>query len=252
MQDHFYSNAGGHAVVWAEENSRDSIFEAMRRKETYATSGTRPIMRFFGGAELSEELCERPNAIAEAYETCVPMGGEVEESTGPIKFFVVAHKDAGVSDNPGTDLQRVQIVKGWVDTEGETHERVFDVAGELNDAGVHPETCERVVTGAKRLCAVWQDPAFDASQPAFYYARVLENRTCRWSTLQCQAAGVKPFSESCPADARVANANAGELGADGDVYGKCCLSEQEQPFYSPIIQERAWTSPIWYKQARGQ
>ncbi len=250
VQDHFYANPGGHAVVWAEENSRDSIFEALRRKETYATSGTRPTVRFFGGNGLPEDLCERPDAIAEAYEAGVPMGGALEESVEPLRFFAVAHKDPGVEGNPGTDLQRIQVIKGWVDELGQTHERVFDVAGGPNDAGVDPQTCGRVGTGAKSLCSVWQDPEFDPSQPAFYYARVLENPTCRWSTLQCQAAGVNPFSENCAGEAAGASERAHELGADGDVYGKCCLAENEQPFYSPVIQERAWTSPIWYKQAQ--
>lgn len=250
VQDHFYSNPGGHAVVWAEENSRDSIFAALRRKETYATSGTRPIVRFFAGSGLSEDLCDNPNAVAEAYETGVSMGGRIAESSEPLKFFVMAHKDAGVEGNAGTDLERIQVIKGWVDAKGETHERVFDVAGGANGAGVDPNTCQRVGSGAKRLCAVWQDPEFDPSQPAFYYARVLENPTCRWSTLQCQAAGVNPFSEHCQAEALAANERAYELGATGDVYSKCCLNESEQPFYSPLIQERAWTSPIWYRQAQ--
>ena len=114
VQDHFYSNPGGHAVVWAEENSRDSIFEALRRKETYATSGTRPAVRFFGGNGLPEDLCERPDAIGEAYEAGVPMGGALEESVEPLRFFAVAHKDPGVEGNPGTDLQRIQVIKGWV------------------------------------------------------------------------------------------------------------------------------------------
>ena len=249
VQDHFYSNPGGHAVVWAEENSRDSIFAALRRKETYATSGTRPILRFFGGSGLSEDLCDNPNAVATAYENGVPMGGKVGQSSEPLKFFVVAYKDAGVSGNPGTDLERIQIIKGWVGAQGATHERVFDVAGGTNGAAVNPNTCQRVGEGAKRLCAVWQDPEFDPSQPAFYYARVLENPTCRWSTLQCQAAGVNPFSEQCQSEAVTANERAHQQGADGDVYGKCCLKESEQPFYSPLIQERAWTSPIWYRQA---
>ena len=250
VQDHFYSNPGGHAVVWAEENSRDSIFEALRRKETYATSGTRPKVRFFGGGELSEDLCENPNAVAEAYETGVPMGGHITESDEPPKFLVIAHKDPGIEGNPGTDLERIQIIKGWVDEQGNTHEHIFDVVGGPNGAGVDPRNCQRVGSGAKRLCGVWQDLEFDPSQPAFYYARVLENPTCRWSTLQCQAAGVNPFSDHCAAESLAANERAYELGAEGDVYGKCCLREAEQAFYSPLIQERAWTSPIWYKQAQ--
>jgi hypothetical protein len=94
---------------------------------------------------------------------------------------------------------------------------------------------------------VWQDPDFDSERPAFYYARVLENPSCRWSTFQCQAAGVNPFASACAEQAAVATEAAQDGGALGDVYGRCCLDEAEEPFYSPTIQERAWTSPIWYR-----
>ena len=97
------------------------------------------------------------------------------------------------------------------------------------------------------LCRVWQDPAFDPTEPAFYYVRVLENPTCRWSTLQCQAAGVNPFASDCEARAEAENEKALEAGARGNVWGNCCLDEAEEPFYSPVIQERTWTSPIWYQ-----
>lgn len=248
VQDHFFSNPGGHAVVWAEENARDAIFEGMRRRETYATSGTRPIVRFFGGPDLDANLCGAPDMVARAYAQGVPMGGELEglSADRPPRFLVSALKDAGLPDHPGTDLQRVQIVKGWVDAEGETHERVIDVAGDAdNDAWVDEETCAPTGEGASSLCAVWQDDAYDPAVPSFYYVRVLENPTCRWSTLQCQAAGVNPFAPSCELRALQATNDARERGAQGDVYGKCCLDPAEEPFYSPVIQERAWTSPIW-------
>ena len=251
VQDHFYANAGGHAVVWAEENSRDAIFAALRRKETYATSGTRPIVRFFGAPDLPDDLCSDADAIAKAYAAGVPMGGAIQASDRPLEFFVSAQKDPGVAGNPGTDLERIQIVKGWVSQDGQTHERVIEVAGAINDASVDPMTCASVGQGSRRLCTVWQDPDFDPVQPAFYYARVLENPTCRWSTLQCQASGVNPFSDHCEVQASEANQRAQAAGASGDVYGKCCLDEQAQPFYSPLIRERAWTSPIWYRQAHG-
>jgi hypothetical protein len=247
VQDHFFSHPGGHAVVWAEENSRDSIFEAIRRKETYATSGTRPLVRFFGG-NLPSDLCNQADAVALAYAAGVPMGGNLEGSASqaPPRFYVSAAKDPGLPGNPGTDLQRIQIVKGWVDADGAVFERVFDVAGNAeNGAGVDPETCARIGRGAASLCAVFEDPGFDASQPAFYYARVLENPTCRWSTLQCRAAGVNPFSDSCGEEASAATTAAQARGAEGDVYGKCCLDPAAEPFYTPVIQERAWTSPIW-------
>lgn len=248
VQDHFYSNPGGHAVVWAEENSRDAIFDAIRRKETYATSGTRPIVRVFGGWEFNEELCQSPDLIKQGYAKGVPMGGDLPTVTSETpRFVVTAMKDPGTSTKAGTDLQRVQIIKGWVDKNGMTHEQVYDIAGDPdNGASVEENSCSTVGRGYTDLCTVWEDPQFDARENAFYYVRVIENPTCRWSTLQCQAAGVNPFAENCIDLAASATAAAEERGAIGDVYGKCCIDPKKEPFYSPTIQERAWTSPIWY------
>jgi hypothetical protein len=254
LQDHYEDNPGGLAVVWAEENSRDSIFEGIRRKETYATSGTRPILRFFGGWELEAKLCGSADRIQRAYAAGVPMGGDLPRPPPgrTPSFLVAALKDPGTDGHAGTDLQRVQLVKGWVDADGRTHERVFEVAGTPDsDAGVDGETCEPVGAGHAELCAVWEDPDFDPGQPSFYYARVLENPTCRWSTLQCMAAGVNPFDATCTVQAEAASAAARERGARGEVYRNCCLDEAEQPFLSPVIQERAWSSPIWYRPAGG-
>jgi hypothetical protein len=246
VQDHFFDNPGGLAVVWAEENSRDAIFEGMRRKEAYATSGTRPIVRFFAGQELPEDLCSDPGMIEKAYAGGVPMGGELIAPAASPRFLVSAVKDAGSPGHPGTDLQRLQVVKGWLDAKGKTHEKVFDVAGAVDtEAGVDPETCESTGRGHQNLCTVWSDPDYVQGQAAFYYVRVLENPSCRWSTRQCQAAGVNPFTDNCPDLAAAATAELQEQGARGDVFGRCCLDPAEQPFYSPTIQERAWTSPIW-------
>ena len=252
VQDHFFDNPGGLAVVWAEENSRDAIFEGLRRRETYATSGTRPTVRFFGGWNFPDDACGQAELVARGYADGVPMGGVLPpaESAAPV-FIVSAQKDAGIEAYGGTDLQRLQIIKGWVDAQGTTHEQVIDVAGDAdNGADVDPRTCRPRGAGARSLCAVWRDPAFDASQDAFYYVRVLENPSCRWSTLQCKAAGVDPFSPDCEVQAGSMTALAQERGAIGDVYGRCCLAAENEPFYSPVIQERAWTSPIWY-QASG-
>ncbi len=254
VQDHFFDNPGGLAVVWAEENSRDSIFSAIRRKETYATSGTRPVVRFFAGSELPEALCQADNMVEQAYAHGVPMGGELNgvlSGEQAPRFLVSAMRDPGGPGNPGNYLQRVQIIKGWLDKQGNTHEQVFDVAGDANNgADVDPLTCAPRGAGFDNLCTVWQDPGFNPSEDAFYYARVLENPSCRWTTLQCQAAGVNPFAQNCADLAAAATAQLQDEGAIGDVYGKCCLDPAEQPFYSPVIQERAWTSPIWY-QASG-
>jgi hypothetical protein len=233
------NNPGGLAVVWAEENSRDALFEGLERRETYATSGTRPVLRFFAG-DLDGVECGSEAFLARAYATGTPMGGEI----GPVRgdrsprFAVWAQKDAGTAEQPGTDLQRVQIVKGWVDAAGVTHESVVDVAGDPDDgAGVDPATCAPVGAGAAELCAVWEDPDFDRTEHAFYYVRLLENPTCRWSTLVCRASGVDPFSPSC----------ATEAAAAGAAFEDCCRTEADDPFHAPIVQERAWSSPIWYR-----
>ncbi|MEP5566235.1 MAG: DUF3604 domain-containing protein [Halioglobus sp.] len=246
VQDHFFDNPGGLAVVWAEENSRDAIFEGMRRKESYATSGTRPIVRFFAGSDMTEDLCADPEMVAKAYQAGVPMGGEMPAPEKTPTFLVSAAKDPGSPGNPGIDLQRVQIIKGWLDADGLTHETVFDVAGNPdNGAGVDPQSCAPTGSGYKNLCTVWRDPQYNSDESAFYYVRVLENPSCRWSTLQCQAAGVNPFAENCADQAAQQTEKLQDEGAIGDVFGRCCLDAAKEPFYSPTIQERAWTSPIW-------
>src|SRR5262245_23299424 len=233
------TNPGGLAVVWAEENSRDAIFEALRRRETYATSGTRPVVRFFAG-DLAPVECGASTFVHDAYVTGTPMGGEL----GPVRgrrsprFAVWAVKDPGTATSPGTDLQRVQIVKGWLDGQGNPQEQVFDVAGNAqNGAGVDPATCEPRGTGAGELCTVWQDPTFDRTQRAFYYVRVLENPTCRWSTRLCKAEGVDPLSPDC----------ATQAAAKGPDFADCCLGSGNDAFAEPVVQERAWTSPVWYR-----
>jgi hypothetical protein len=232
-------NPGGLAVVWAEENSRDALFGAIRRREVYATSGHRPTVRFFAG-DLPSNLCGKPDLIERAYRQGVPMGGELGAlgSGDSPRFVLHAMKDPGGASIPPTDLQRVQIIKGWVDELGETHEKVFEVAGDPdNGASVDPQTCEPLGTGFADLCTVWEDPEFDPDQRAFYYGRVLDNPTCRWSTRLCQSQGVNPLSPTCEAEA----------AAKGPEFANCCIREEDEPFYSPVIQERAWTSPIWYK-----
>jgi len=237
--DHIRSNPGGLAVAWAEENSRDAIFSALRRRETYATSGTRPVVRFFGG-DLSGVKCGASTLVHDAYASGTPMGGELGAVRGPHspRFVVWAAKDPGTADSPGTDLQRIQIVKGWLDKQGKTQERVVDVAGDAgNGADVDPATCAPRGTGARELCAVWRDPTFRRRERSFYYARVLENPTCRWSTRVCKAAGVDPLSADCAAQAATA----------GAPFASCCLGPANDPFLDPFVQERAWTSPIWYR-----
>jgi hypothetical protein len=218
---------GGLAVLFAEENTRAALFAAMERREAYGTSGTRPLVRFFGGWSLPAELCERPDFVARGYGDGVPMGGLLPAAGAPgaaPRFAVSALQDPGSAGEPGTPLQRIQIVKGWL-ADGVTHERVMDVAGGPNAASVDLATCEPRGAGHARLCTVWRDPDFDPAEPAFYYARVLENPTCRWSQHLCAAARV-----DCTAPETVAP------GFEG-----CC-----DPLHRPTVQERAWTSPIWY------
>ena len=190
-------NPGGLAVLWAEENTRDALFTAMQRREAYGTSGTRPVLRFFGGWEYGEGLCGDPDFAAKGYAGGVPMGSDLPsapEGARAPRFAVWALRDP-----EGSPLQRVQIVKGWLDEKGATHEQIFDVAGGANDASVDLATCEPRGEGASALCSVWTDPGFERGQRAFYYARVLENPTCRWSQRLCVAAKVD-CSDHLPGD----------------------------------------------------
>jgi hypothetical protein len=252
IQDHFVSNPGGLAVVWAEENRRDAIFNAMRGRETYATSGTRPIVRFFAG-DYETDLCDDPQALEKAYASGVPMGGILTrkpDDSAP-RFFISAQRDHGTELHPANPLERIQIIKGWVRADGTTHERVVDVLGsETEGLGVDMNSCAATATGHASLCSVWEDPDYTEGEAAFYYARILETPSCRWSTLQCQAADVNPFSESCSTQADVANQLANAQGNSGDLYGICCTNPERDPFYSPTIRERAWTSPIWLSKTR--
>jgi hypothetical protein len=227
LPDNIEFNPGGLAVVWAEENSRDALWNGLVSKETYGTSGTRPVVRFFGGWELDQGLCHSDDLVERGYAQGVPMGSDLparpDAGSAPV-FAVSALKDPGVPDHPGTPLQRIQIVKGWLE-DGQTREKVFDVAGGDNGATVDEKTCETWGVGEEKLCGLWSDPSFDATQAAFYYARILENPTCRWSQRACVAAGVV-----CSDPATISSG-----------YEPCCA-----PDHVPTVQERAWTSPIWY------
>lgn len=211
-------NPGGIAGIYAEQNGREALFDAMRRRETFGTSGPRIRPRFFAGWELSESLCSDPDFLASAYRDGVPMGGDLPAATGasgsPV-FAVSASRDPRPE---GGLLQRIQIIKTWVDEAGGSHQRVFNVAGQAdNGAGVDTATCQVHGPGAAQLCATWRDPGFDAGQSAVYYARVLQNPSCRWSQYDCIALPAAERPASC-----------------GD------------PALPKTIQERAWTSPIWY------
>jgi hypothetical protein len=232
LPDELIYNPGGLAVLWAHENSREALFDAMRRREAYGTSGPRIISRFFAGWDFPANLCEAPNRIERAYASGVPMGSILPNERGaqarPI-FLVTASQDAGTSTTPGTPLQRLQVIKGWVDASGQRRERVVDVAGNAdNGATVDLQSCATSGSGFADLCTVWVDKDFDPSERAYYYSRAVENPTCRWSQRMCAAAGV--------------NCARPETIRDG--YEGCCVAE-----HRPIVQERAWSSPVWYSPA---
>ena len=213
---------GGLIGVWAEANSRDSIFRSIRRREVFGTSGPRIRPRLFGGWNFSPEICRADNPVREADRLGVPMGADLPPPGGAEapSFVAIAAADPGTASRPGGDLERIQIIKGWVGDDGALHQAVFDIAGGESTASVDLATCEPRGAGSRLLCGVWTDPDFDADRRAVYYARVLENPSCRYSAWQCMA---------LPADQRPAG----------------CAHE----VMSPVQQERAWTSPLWYTPA---
>jgi len=211
----------GYAGVWATENTRDALVDAFKRKEVYSTTGPRITLRFFGGFDFTSE--DATGDIASAgYTKGVPMGSNlVADGDKPPTLL------AGVAKDPnGANLDRLQVVKGWVDSDGQAHEQIYDIAvsGErqISDDGrarepvgntVDLETGEYTNTiGATQLTAAWTDPNFDPSQAAFYYIRALEIPTPRYSLL-----------------------DAIELGIDWEDTG-----------HPPTIQERVYSSPIWF------
>ena len=214
--------ASGLAVAWAEENTRESIFQAFKRKETFATTGSRIAVRFFGGYDLSSIDLNSDSLVSQAYQKGVTMGGDLlNDNDKTPEFIVWAQRDKN-----GAPLQRIQIIKGWMDSNsGRPSEYVYDVVcseGLLvdpltnrcpdNGARVNISDCSiSKNVGSTELKTIWKDPDFNPLDKSFYYVRVLENPTCRWSTWDAIKRGFKPRED---------------------------LHE--------TIQERAWSSPIWY------
>jgi len=213
------NSPGGLIAVWAEDNSREAIFAAMKRRETYGTSGPRMQIRMFGGWDLPADICGRGDLVELGYARGVAMGGDLPSApagAGAPAFVVQAAKDPGTIAHPGADLERIQIVKGWVDGSGDSRVEVFEIAGSPTGASVDVATCEPQGSGAATLCGYWVDPNYNPDERAWYYARVVENPVCRWSTHDCNA-----------------------LAAAGEELPLACDTAID------VIQERAWTSPIW-------
>ena len=211
--------ASGLAGVWAEKNTRESLYDAMRRKETFGTSGTRIRLRFFAGNEMPS--IDNGDLISESYKRGVPMGGKMKRESAQKPEFIAW----AMRDSRSASLDRLQVIKGWL-TNGVAYEQVYDVAcsgGEQPDPITHrcPNTISTVNTedcsfdaeaGEAELKTKWTDPSFKPAERAFYYLRVLEAPICRWSTWDAIRAG-----------------------------------SPSVPRIPKTIQERAWSSPIWYE-----
>ena len=215
-------SASGLMAVWARENTREELFSAMKRKEVYATTGTRMRVRVFGGWDFVPEDIMTGDFAAKGYRNGVPMGGDLRAAPNDKapSFLIRA-----VRDMDGANLDRVQVIKGWLDADGETHERIYDVAVS-DDRQIGPDgRCRTPVgntvdvptatytntVGDALMATHWTDPDFDSQEPAFYYVRVLEIPTPRWTTYDAAFFGI-PLPDTVP----------------------------------PTIQDRAYTSPIWY------
>jgi hypothetical protein len=213
--------ASGLTAVWARENTREALFDAMKRKEVYATTGTRLKVRVFGGWDFEADEVSRPDFTAQGYRRGVPMGGDLTD--GP-KDKEPTFMIRALRDPDGANLDRIQIIKGWLDKDGKTHERIYDVACSDGRAIIE-RRCEKPVgstvditnatytntIGDALLAAHWSDPDFDPSEEAFYYVRILEIPTPRWTT-----------------------------------YDAAFFRINRPKNVPPTLQDRAYTSPIWY------
>lgn len=213
--------AGGYGAVWAQENTRESIWDAMQRKETYSTTGSRLVVRFFGGWSFEKADAESRSPAMAGYSKGVPMGGDLHNAPdGKSPSFLVA----AMKDPIGANLDRLQVVKGWLDAKGDLHEKVYDVAwsgdrkpgadGKIPSVGSTVDVANATWSnsiGSPELITVWKDPAFDAKQRAFYYVRVIEIPTPRWTAYDAKRFGVKLL-----------------------------------PGTRTSVTERAYTSAIWY------
>jgi hypothetical protein len=215
-------SAAGYAAVWAEANTREALFSAMRRKEVYSSTGPRMTLRFFGGWDYATDDAMRPDLAGVGYAKGVPMGGDLTHGPeGKSPSFLIR----AVKDPDGANLDRVQVIKGWRDEKGELHEKVYNVAlsdgrkegrsGRVKPVGNTVDVKDASYTnsiGDPELAVVWNDPDFNRDELAFYYVRVLEIPTPRWTAYDAKFYGLKDLPEEIPM----------------------------------VTQERAYTSPIWY------
>ncbi len=214
-------SASGLAAVWAKENTRESIFDAMERKEVYATTGSQITVRLFAGWDFEKDEVERHDFAKQGYARGVPMGGDLTKAPkGKAPNFMIR----ALRDPDNANLDRLQVIKGWVDNKGETHERIYDVACSDNRT-IEKRRCNKPVgstvnvadasytntIGDPLLTAYWKDPDFDANQSAFYYVRVLEIPKPRWTAYDAKRFGI--------------------------------TMSKEVPM---VVQDRAYTSPVWY------
>ena len=218
-------NAAGYTGVWAHENTREALFAAMKRKEVYASTGPRITVRFFGGWDYQENDAFKPSLAQIGYQGGVPMGGDLvnaPDQKSPT-FLIRA-----VKDPDGANLDRVQVIKGWHDKNGNTHEKIYNVVlsdnrqangrGQVKPVGNTVDVTNASYTnsiGAPELATVWQDPDFDSDELAFYYLRVLQIPTPRWTAYDAKRFGLKDIPDDIPM----------------------------------VTQERVYTSPIWYSPA---
>ncbi len=214
--------ASGLAAVWATQNTREAIWDAMARRETYATTGNRLKVRVFGGWDFNEDDVHRDDFAAQGYRRGVPMGGDLTQAP---KDKAPSFLIRALRDSEGPNIDRIQVVKGWLDRKGKTHERVYDVS--CSDArAIINQQCDGAVgstvdlavpsytntIGEPLMAVQWQDPDFDPKQRAFYYVRVIEIPTPRWTAYDAAFFDIKDIPTNTPM----------------------------------IVQDRAYTSPIWY------
>jgi hypothetical protein len=217
---HLDTSPGGLAGVWAVENSRDALFDGLRRREVFGTSGTRIRPRLFGGWDIHPDACQLADTAEHGYRTGTPMGGDFSAGPGGAKPRFLA---TAIQDPMSAPLQKLQLIKGWIDAAGQAYTKVIDIAGQDSDEGnIDLQTGEWRGPGSASLCVVFEDAGFDPAEPVYYYLRAVQVPTLRWSWAQCVA---------LPPDERPAQCN------------------NEAP---RTTREMAWTSPIWYLPETGE